>query len=105
LLSTPRRWFLSPVIRLLWTEVSLLALTEIGVETRVSHNVAEDFQALADQLSALPDVWVEHVQVAHVVVRNVAGASSHPWWAAQPLNEALVALLNGSPNPFAVLLW
>ena len=57
---------------LLRPKVSLLALSEVPVEARMGHDVAEDLKALADELSALSNVRVQHVEVAHVLVADVA---------------------------------
>ena len=34
-------------------------------------DIAEDLKTLADELSALSDVWIQHIEVAHVLIANV----------------------------------
>ena len=50
-------------------------------------DVAEDLQALANELGALSDVWIEHVEVAHVLVADVAGSGAQVRTCKEPADE------------------
>jgi len=84
-----------------------LALPEVVGEAAMGNDIAEDLQALADELSALPDVRVQHVEVAHILVADVArsravvtGPCSTTWCSKELGNEALVAVSHASSEPF-----
>ena len=65
----------------------------------MGHDVAEDLKALADELSALSNVRIQHVEVAHVLVADIAGSGSHAWASKEPRDESRVALFHSSSKP------
>ena len=70
----------------------------------MGHDVAEDLEALADELSALSNVRIQHVEVAHVLVADITGSGSHAWASKEPLNERRVAIFHSSSKPLPLCL-
>jgi hypothetical protein len=93
------------ILRLLRPEVSLLTVTEKPSQARVRHDIAEHLEALANKLGPLPDVWVEHVEMANVFVADVTGPGSHAGAAKKPLNESSAVRFNHASEPPLLRLW
>lgn len=93
------------ILRLLRPEVSLLTVPEKPSQARVRHDIAEHLEALANKLGPLPDVWVEHVEMANVFVADVTGPGSHAGAAKKPLNESSAVRFNHASEPPLLRLW
>ena len=71
----------SAIRGLLWAKICLLALSKVVGEAMMSHNVAEHLKALADELAALSDVRIKHVEVTHILVADVAWPRTAVAWS------------------------
>lgn len=47
----------------------------------MGHNVTEHLKALADELTALSDVRIQHVEVTHILVADVAWPRTIVTWS------------------------
>jgi len=88
----------------LWREEGLLPLLQELVEARLRHDIAEDLQAPADELSALLDIRIQHVEVADIVVVDVAGPRSHVSATKEFLDEAVDVALDPVTESLLLIL-
>jgi hypothetical protein len=58
-------------------EECLLSIPQILIEKWVCYDVTQHFEAFTDELSSLPDIWVEHVQMIHILIANITWSASH----------------------------
>ena len=69
------------------------------------HDVAKHFQALANELCSLLYVWIEHVEVADVLITNVTRPRSHAWATEKPLHERSTIRSHHAPEAALFCLW
>jgi hypothetical protein len=105
-ISPPGSCILGPtILRLLGAKVSLLALSEVLIKLRVLDDVAEDLKTFANEFSPLSDVWIEHIQMAYILIANVTGPRAHAWSPKKSRDEGFIAVPHGSSKPFPLGLW
>jgi hypothetical protein len=89
-----------------------LALPEVVSKAAMGDYVAEDLKTLADELSALSDVWIKYIEVAYILIADVtwsgavvARPCSTTWCPKELGDEALVAISHAPSEPFPLCFW
>lgn len=75
-------------------EECLLTLQQELIDAWMRDNVAKHFQAATDELSALLNVWIQHIEMTDVVVIDITGSTTHIPPTKELRNEFLNVMFN-----------